>query len=405
MSEEKGFNPQLLKQPREVRQAWFDSRVISHARLTSASDKILKTVRAHAGAEVVLVIGPTGVGKTTLMEHVMRAIIERALPNMKKNPGYIPTASITCQNPTLGIYDWTEHFTRILIALKEVLIDRKIYLPEAGPLPDEVKSLVKREKGNQRALRRAAENTLKYRELSGFFVDEAQYIIKGKSEEGVINQADTVRSMADASNTLHVLLGHYDLIALRNLNGQLGRRSRTVHFTRYYIDDKEDLKEFATVFKTLQAKLPLPNRPQLGKHLEFAFERTVGCIGRLKNWFSRCLDTALEMNCPTVTDEIFVEEADDISVCRQAAVEISEGEAKLKQYDDALAEAELRILLKKGATLKGTENKVEEPYENPAHVSAQEVEQANKSTKKKGGRKKIETNPQRLPTGVSNVAS
>lgn len=398
-----GLPEGLLQQPREVKQAWFDNHKIEHKKLKEAKARILKTVRVRAGAEVVHVVGPTGVGKTTLMDSVMNELIESSIPEMKNDPGFMPTAFMTCQNPSKGVYDWTEHFIRILVALKEVLIDRKIYLPEAGPMPKEMKKLVSRELGNLRTVRSAAESALFHRKPLAFFTDEAQFILKGSSEEGLENQADTIRSVADESKTLHILLGHYDLIELLNLNGQLGRRSRTVHFTRYYIDDAGDRAEFAKAFMTLQARLPLPEPTQLAKqHVEFAFERSVGCIGRLKNWFSRCLDTAFEHNCKAVTAEIFMAEADDISICRRAAVEIGKGEAKLMEYEDSIAEAELRELLKRKSVLKFVRNSDENSLQEKDHTFSGESQT---ETKTKGAGGSFEHNTERIPIGVDNVAS
>lgn len=402
MADGQTFDPELLKRPQEARQQWFDGLKLLHKRLEEASKQIMKPIRARAGAEVVHVVGPTGVGKTTLMEHVMSELIKLVMPELKKDPGLIPTAFITCQSPTKGGYDWTEHFIRILLALNEVLVDRKIYIPDAGPMPDEVKALVRKDFGKVGALRRAAESAIKNRKLRAFFADEAQYILKGSSGERIVDLADAARSIASESALL-VLLGHYDLLELMRLNGQLGRRCRTVHFTRYYIDREEDRKEFGKVFNTLQSKLPLPNKPRLEGHLEFAFERTVGCVGRLKNWFSRCLDTAMTNNCKTVTYEIFEEDADDISVCRQTAIETSEGEDRLKRHEDETAEGELRMLLKEGVRLiapsGGGPNVMVGQPTAPSTVAGAENTQP-----KKRPSKKIKTKPHRFTVGGTNVA-
>jgi len=38
--------------------------------------------------------------------------------------------------------------------------------------------------------------------------------------------------MANQTKIVHVLLGTYELLALRNLSGQLSRRSLDIHFCR-----------------------------------------------------------------------------------------------------------------------------------------------------------------------------
>jgi hypothetical protein len=44
-----------------------------------------------------------------------------------------------------------------------------------------------------------------------------------------------------------VLFGTYDLLAFRNLNGQLSRRSIDVHLARYRAEDSEDRQTFINV--------------------------------------------------------------------------------------------------------------------------------------------------------------
>lgn len=391
------FKPELLKQPAEVRQQSFDDRRIKHKRLEEATAEVMKPIRARAGGELVNVVGPTGVGKTTLMEHTMAELIKLVMPEVEKDPGFIPTAFITCQGPTSGVYDWIEHFTRILLALGEVLIDRKIYVPGPGPLPDEVKALVKERYGKVRPLRSASESAIRHRKLRALFADEAQNILKGSSGDRLVSVADAVRSTASAS-TLLILLGHYDLLELMNLNGQLGRRSRTVHFTRYYIDRDEDRKEFLRAFRTLQAMMPLPICPQLDGYLDFAFERTVGCVGRLKNWLSRCLDTALTNGCDTVTYDMFEADADNISKCRQTAIETSEGEYRLKEHEDEKAAEELRLLLKEGERLTAPDGDRPNYLVGQTAGTAPDAEPP-KVGGKKQPREKIETSPRRYVTG------
>ena len=42
-----------------------------------------------------------------------------------------------------------------------------------------------------------------------------------------------IKSTASRAQTVHVLIGTYELLAFRNLSGQLSRRSVDLHFSRY----------------------------------------------------------------------------------------------------------------------------------------------------------------------------
>jgi molybdopterin-guanine dinucleotide biosynthesis protein len=47
----------------------------------------MRVIREPAGASLISVCGPTGVGKTTLLRRVQKNLIEQALPDLKKDEG------------------------------------------------------------------------------------------------------------------------------------------------------------------------------------------------------------------------------------------------------------------------------------------------------------------------------
>lgn len=126
-----------------------------------------------------------------------------------------------------------------------------------------------------------------------FVLDDANYVAKVPSGEAVINQSNMIKSIADQSETLHLLASTYDILPIRNLNGQLGRISLTVHFKRYKYNE-EDIELFIKTLKSLLGHLPLPDTPDLANQWKYFYERCLGCIGVLKDWFTRALSEALE---------------------------------------------------------------------------------------------------------------
>src|SRR5207249_6305769 len=86
----------------------------------------------------------------------------------------------------------------------------------------------------------AAEQALRYRRPPVVFVDEAQHIARIASGRRLSDQLDVIKSIANRTQTVHVLLGTYELLAFRNLSAQLSRRSVDVHFARYSADSPED---------------------------------------------------------------------------------------------------------------------------------------------------------------------
>lgn len=339
----------VLKKTPQARKEFFGDFWVAHKRIEEVTKELLRLILEPADAQVIYLIGATGVGKTTVMKHVIAKLYEMALPTMNLFPGRVPAAYIEAENPDIGTYDWKSHYINTLIALDEVLIDKKVYLPEPGGEKVKVDVGMSVERKARNAYRRAAEKALKNRIRYAFFVDEGQYLVKRKSGEGLMNQADTTRSLASRSHTLHVIGGTYDLRLLRNLNGQLARRSHTVHFRRYKTEGltkAEQVKEvesFTKAFLTFQAYLPVAVQPSLERHLDFCFERCLGCVGHLKSWLKRSLDDALIRNSETITPEMFLKAAPKRDAWLRIAEEIAEGEPALEENDEDLA-AELSKL-------------------------------------------------------------
>lgn len=396
------FPRELLKQTVKERMEYFKSRPIGHTKIKAVADELLRLIREPGDAEVIHLIGPTGVGKSTVMMYVIKMLFEAGLPELGRNPGKVPAGYVVARNPEKGAYDWKEHYVSTMLALDEVLIKQKIYLPEPGPRNDDDRARIVERAGGPGALRRATESTLRNRIMFGFFVDEAQYMTKNKSGVGLENQADTIRSIAFESKTLHILVGTYALRLLRNLNGQLGRRSHTVHFERYRtegVSDEEGRKNaesFTEAFLSLQDLLPLERTPDLTRHIEFCFSRCVGCVGHLKSWFTRSLDMTLEDKLDTIPSSLFLKAAPPLSVWEQIVAEVKEGEEALAESDDELAAEWLKV----GET---------EPAGKTTHASGSaktaKKGRAAKSqpTSSKPGRRgrRIEPKPERYPVGMN----
>ena len=115
------------------------------------------------------------------------------------------------------------------------------------------------------------------------------------------DQLDVIKSIANRTGTVHVLLGTYELLAFRNLSAQLSRRSIDIHFPRYRADDPNDRKMFLTVLRSFEQQLPLSEPPDLMKEWEYLYERSVGCVGVLKDWLVRALTGVFRRNAAVLT--------------------------------------------------------------------------------------------------------
>jgi hypothetical protein len=150
--------------------------------------------------------------------------------------------------------------------------------------------------------------------------------------------------MTNVTGVLHILIGTYELLNFRNLSGQASRRGLDLHFPRYLFQHEQDCQDFQGVLLALLKQVPLSTDiPALMQHWFYFYERSIGCVGVLKDWLIRAVAAALHDGNDTLTLERLEEHALSLSQCERMALDSIEGEQKLG-YADSRREHLWRLL-------------------------------------------------------------
>lgn len=287
------FDEILLHKSKKEKEEFFQNFIINHPIMKKVIIELMNEI--YQGSQnILMIVGPSGVGKSRLFYATINSVLIDMKEELDRNRGIIPITGIELPNPDLGKFNWKDFYYRALSSLKEPLIDYKI---EPNYLND------KEEKKNQRvstaaALRRSLEKACINRHTKAILIDEAQHFFainskkRGDSEKNQ-RQFNSLKSLANMSNTKIVLFGTYDLNAVVNLDGQLSRRVKEIHFPRYDYSLAEDRKHFKSLLNTFQKLIPVEKEPDLIKYSEYIYENCVGCVGILKDWLFRCLSDAI----------------------------------------------------------------------------------------------------------------
>jgi hypothetical protein len=318
-----------------------------------AYEEALCAIRDSSHGSIIFIYGPPGVGKTTLLERIEKHFIETTISKLEKDPERLAVAKVQLSAPTSGNFDWKEFFKHLLIALEEPLVDYKVDRerwgrpdPSAASISRNNMQLVSRDIPGIRPLRAATEQTLKYRRPLAVLIDDAQHFGIISSGRKLLDQLNILKSLADRSKRTHVLCGTYELIPLRNLNGQLSRRSVNVHFGRYHVENEDHRKEFINVLYTFQEHLPLAETPDLIARWDYFYERSIGCVGVLKDWLTRALSLALDTGSSTLPLKFVEQRALSVSQCTAMLREAIAGEKELEEREES------RLLLRRSLGLE-----------------------------------------------------
>ncbi|MFB2917886.1 ATP-binding protein [Aerosakkonema funiforme] len=293
------FPRELLQASKSERLAYFSDCTVVHRRLKEAYDNFVEAIINPGGAALVFLFGPTGVGKTTLLYQVMKVLIEQNLLAMALDPGFIPVATVEARSPELGNFDWKDYYKSVLVALADPFVEYKLKTRSSRTYGSGKEQHLAKSKANLSSIREDVEYTMSQRQLIAFLVDEAQRFTKMASGRRLQDQMDAIVSMAGMTNTLHGLFGTYELLEFRNLSAQLSRRSIDIHFQRYQVEYAEDIIDFKRVLKSFACQMPLAEEPDLELHWEYFYERSIGCVGIVKDWLTQALRKALDAEAST----------------------------------------------------------------------------------------------------------
>lgn len=247
---------------------------------------------------------------------------------MEAEADYVPAFMVELAANHDGRFDWRDHFYRSLVHIEEPLLDCKV-------LPHELTGSL--EWGTERVLRQAYENYLRYRKVGLAIWDEAHHLRKVAGSRAFVEQMDTVKSIANLTGTLYLLAGTYEVLDLCDLSAELARRAYDVHLPRYG-ESPRDQKIFANIIRSFQVHLPVTAQTDLSPLTDYLYERSLGCVGILKDWLAEALVVAIDDGCSNVSEKQLRETGYSAGKLQAIRREIELGEWRRRELDGAAPE-------------------------------------------------------------------
>jgi hypothetical protein len=364
----------------------FKQYSIAHRILKETDENLWRRIQEPGGASLIFVYGPTGVGKTTLRQHITARLREKADGALERDAHRLPALAVEATAPESGNFHWGHFFRQALGELEAPFLKDKVEYAANTAYFDRAGNYIISLRATARDLRLSVEQALRYRKPGAVIIDEAQHLTKISSGRRLQEQMDVLKSLANQTGSLLVLIGTYELLTFQGLSGQLSRRSVSVHFPRYGVRE-EDQKAFQSVLYGFQQRLPVQEEPDLLKHWEYCYIRSIGCVGILKDWLVRALATSMEKGERTVTLKSLEETALSVWQCEQIARETLAGEERLDEKPGSMSR--LREML--GFVVQRMAAPIAEEVPPPERSKSEKVERPPK--KRRVGQRKPKRDP------------
>ena len=128
------FPHHLVHQSPESRLDYFKAYTVAHLALKLADQAVWNALREPAGASLIFVFGPTGVGKTTLLAHIEKRLTDMLLAQGERERGHIPVLRLDAVSPALNQFKWGDYYQRALLLLQEPFVEYTIDYRKQVPL-------------------------------------------------------------------------------------------------------------------------------------------------------------------------------------------------------------------------------------------------------------------------------
>lgn len=267
----------------------FDELIIEHRRFRAVHEEILDCIQNPVRGTIIVVLGPSGVGKSRSKDLVYAELKE----HVEKNPDLqlSPPLRLEAKRPEVGDFNWKAFYDQALRRLGEPSLERKVNLDEiVANLRLESRSVTYRVLTTPE-MRELYEQATELRRPIATLIDEAQSIGHCSSNDRRMANLDVIKGLSNSGNTVYVLFATYEARNLLRCNAQLARRVHLIDFNRYEESD-EDQEELLSVVEEIAKEVGFRLEPAVTRDWSYLYNNSLGCVGILAQWLARALNHA-----------------------------------------------------------------------------------------------------------------
>ncbi len=260
---------------------------VEHAHYSHAVARVFNAVAVAKPGEVVVVVGPSRVGKSSAVAEAIRLA---ARPTLEM-PKSTPTVWVEGENASTD----GKFSTKMFMWECCKSIAHPIYGVRSDDDPFGYRLEARIPRTTEGALRSAFEYALVNQSTKYLVIDEAHHVAySGTRGNSAVAILDSWKCLAQKTGVVLVLVGAYQLLDIMTLSPHLLGRQRPIEFPPYYEDDAIERRAFQQLLKTYSQLLRFEEPDQsLMSWTNYIMEGSFGCLGHLSLWLRATLGELL----------------------------------------------------------------------------------------------------------------
>lgn len=301
--------------------AYMDALVIPHTKLTKVVSELRLLMTAGVGLSVTIVIGPGGIGKSSLGRKQLAQLLSHYAIEIQENPSVIPAVMVEVDSPDK---EKEINFTLLYSRLCAALLAPSAL--DGYSIPRDPSTVLI---NLARTSRLMFESAVKGRNLRHLIIDEAIHFAQSSTDP--LHYGNLLKSLSNRSGFNLLLLGAYGSEELIEASGQLARRVSVLHYDRY-TSSNDDYLEYASFIKSVAVAMPYRFEIDLEKHIEYLFDGNFGLPGASVDVLRSAAARCAELKYPKWNDACLFKSMPSKKAHARIVKETLRGEERIKSY-------------------------------------------------------------------------
>jgi len=297
---------------------------INHSKWIIAYKDIQAALIACMPGEVLLITGASRVGKSKLIQEIMRILFDHV---GMKDDGSMPYVFVPAANCSVnGSFSTKAFILRALEAIEHPMYGECRPSDEWGAL-----RFTRSQKTPEGVLRLSLERALVLRKTKYLVIDEAQHFryVKG-GDKNAAAILDSWKTLAESTGVVLILVGAYPILNVIKQSPHLLGRLHQTHFPRYY-KTENDLAAYTGILQEYGKEIAnVCDGSVLMSEAESLYDKSFGCIGLTNKYIRDALSLMSVKGDSELTKDHFIFTAANDGFLESIASEIYEGEKILR---------------------------------------------------------------------------